>query len=85
MFYVYVLRSRSDRKLYIGYTNDLRRRFAEHNSGLNRSTKSRRPFELIYYEAYKSGADAKNRERNLKNFGKALGGLKRRIAISLES
>jgi putative endonuclease len=85
MFYVYVLRSKTDEKLYVGYTNDLRRRFQEHNSGFNRSTKARRPFELIYYEAYKSVVDAKDRERNLKNFGRALGGLKRRIAGSLGS
>lgn len=85
MFYVYLLRSKKDKELYIGYTNDLRRRFEEHNSGMNRSTKSRRPFELIYYEAYKFQGDAKRREENLKLFGRALGGLKRRISKSLET
>lgn len=85
MFFVYILRSQKDEKLYIGFTNNLRRRMQEHNSGLNRSTKFRRPLELIYYEAYKSEKDAKNREKNLKLFGRALGGLKRRISSSLES
>ena len=85
MFFVYVLRSKKDKKLYIGFTNDLRRRIQEHNSGLNRSTKFRRPFELIYYEAYKSEGDAKKREEMLKLFGRTLGGLKRRISSSLES
>jgi len=84
MFYVYVLRSLKDRKLYVGYTNDLRRRFKEHNSGISRSTKGRRPFELIYYEAYRAQEDAEQRERMLKLFGRALGGLKRRISKSLE-
>jgi putative endonuclease len=85
MFYIYILKSEKDNKLYIGYTNDLKRRVKEHNSGENESTKSRKPFELIYYEAYKSESDAKHRERMLKLFGRALGGLKRRIKSSLES
>ena len=85
MFYVYILRSKKDKNLYVGFTNDLRRRLQEHNSGLNKSTEYRRPFELIYYEAYKSEKDARKREENLKLFGRALGGLKRRISSSLES
>ena len=84
MFYVYILKSKKDEKIYIGYTNDLKRRVEEHNSGKNTSTKFRRPFELIYYEAYKSEADAKHREDMLKLFGRALGGLKRRIKSSLD-
>jgi len=66
MYYVYVLKSRLDENLYIGYTTDLRKRFQEHQSGEVASTKPRRPFELIFYEAYKSMADAKRRERYLK-------------------
>lgn len=85
MFYVYILRSKADGQLYIGYTGDLRRRFQEHNSGRSQSTKARRPFELIYYEAYKSSADAQTREKNLKDFGRAMGGLKRRIPGCLGS
>jgi putative endonuclease len=84
MFYVYILRSKRDNRLYIGSTNDLRRRIQEHNSGKSVSTKFRRPLELIYYEAYKSEQDARRRENNLKLFGRALGGLKRRIRLSLE-
>ncbi|MFH1170460.1 MAG: GIY-YIG nuclease family protein [Candidatus Vogelbacteria bacterium] len=85
MFYVYILRSEKDNNLYTGYTNDLKRRLEEHNSGTNRSTKSRTPFTLIYYEAYKSREDATHREKMLKERGRALGGLKRRISKSLES
>lgn len=83
MLYVYILQSRKDNKIYIGFSNDLRRRIKEHNSGENKSTKYRRPLELIYYEAYKSEKDAKRREEELKLFGRALGGLKRRIVSSL--
>ena len=85
MFYTYLLRSKKDKKLYIGLTNDLKRRVQEHNSGLSKSTQFRRPFELVYYEAYKSEKDARKREENLKLFGRALGGLKRRISSSLDS
>ena len=85
MFYTYLLRSKKDKKLYIGFTKDLRRRVQEHNSGLSESTQFRRPFELVYYEAYKSEKDARKREENLKLFGRALGGLKRRISSSLDS
>ena len=47
MFYVYVLISLKDKKFYIGFTNDLKRRLKEHNSGKNISTKSRLPLKLI--------------------------------------
>ncbi|HEY4479722.1 MAG TPA: GIY-YIG nuclease family protein [Candidatus Paceibacterota bacterium] len=85
MFYVYILRSKRDRGLYIGYTNDLRRRVKEHNSGSTRSTKARKPFELVYYEAYKSQRDAKHREKALKLFGRARESLKRRLIDTLKS
>lgn len=85
MFYVYVLRSEKDKKLYVGYTNNLKRRFEEHNSGTSRSTKARIPFTLIYYEAYRSRNNAEKREAMLKLQNRALGGLKRRISSSLKS
>jgi len=79
MFYVYFLKSKKDNNLYLGSTNDLKRRFKEHNSGLVTSTKSRIPFDLVYYEAYKSENDARKREQNLKLRAKALVQLKKRI------
>lgn len=83
MFYVYILKSKKDNSLYIGYTNDLKRRFAEHNNLENQSTKNKTPFELVYYEAYKTQSDAKYREKNLKRFSGATTQLKRRIKYSL--
>lgn len=82
MFYVYLLQSKLDRKLYIGYTADLKRRVAEHQAGQSFSTSFRRPFELVYYEAYKARGDAEHREKMLKLFGRSLGGLKRRLNLS---
>ena len=52
MYYVYVLKSEKDGKLYIGRTTDLRRRYSEHTQGHVFSTKGRRPLLLVYYEAY---------------------------------
>jgi len=84
MNYVYLLRSTIDRELYIGSTVDLKRRFKEHNEGKVRSTKHRTPFELVYYESYKHLDDAREREKQLKYRGQALGQLKRRLSKSLE-
>jgi putative endonuclease len=79
MYYVYVLRSLKDKKLYIGYTNDLKRRFREHNAGRNEVTKERRPFILLYYEACNQKEDALKREFQLKTgFGREY--LKRRLS-----
>jgi hypothetical protein len=52
MFYVYVIPSEADFGLYIGMSGDLRRRFLGHQNGESRSTNGRRPWKLIYYEAY---------------------------------
>ena len=65
-YYTYVLESLTDGKRYIGVTNDLRRRFLEHQKGKNISTAPRRPFSLIYYEAGLSYTDAKRREGYMK-------------------
>ena len=68
-FYVYVLQSLKDNRNYIGYTKDLRKRLKEHNSGKNISTKPRKPFKLIYYEACLNEEDAKRREKYFKLTG----------------
>ena len=65
-YYVYVLRSLRDAKLYIGSTTDLRKRLTMHNSGLVTSTKPRLPFELSFYEAYRNPRDARRREEYFK-------------------
>ncbi|MEI6296377.1 MAG: GIY-YIG nuclease family protein [bacterium] len=66
MFYNYVLESEEGENLYIGYTENLKRRLIEHNQGLNLSTKRYRPWKIIYYEACISEKDARRRERYLK-------------------
>ena len=66
MYYIYVLQSRKNRDLYIGYSKDLRKRYRAHNDGRVKSTKGYRPWELIYYEAYRAKEDANKREYELK-------------------
>lgn len=78
MFYTYVVRSKKDSKLYIGWTDDLQNRLSMHNRGLVESTRSRVPIDLIYYEACLSKEKAVEREKQLKSgFGRAY--LKRRL------
>jgi putative endonuclease len=79
MYYVYVIKSLKDRKIYVGHTNDLKERIREHNNGLVKSTAIRRPFKLLYYEASNILKDAFKREKSLKTgFGRAY--LKRRLS-----
>lgn len=67
MYYTYLMRSEKDMKWYTGSTQNLRKRVAEHNAGKTISTKDRRPFELIYYEASIDQQDALAREKYLKS------------------
>ena len=69
--------------MYIGRTNNLRRRFKEHNEKQSRYTRSKTPWILIYYEAYLSEKDVVKREFNLKQFKNSYSELKKRIAESL--
>ncbi|MDO8514609.1 MAG: GIY-YIG nuclease family protein [bacterium] len=65
-FYTYVLLSEKDKKFYTGCSDDLKGRFEAHNRGRVPSTKSRRPLELVYYEACRDRKDARHRESYLK-------------------
>ena len=66
MYYVYILFSKKDGKLYIGSAPDLRKRKVKHDNGYVLATKHRRPLKLIYYETYLNQQDAKRREIFLK-------------------
>ncbi|MEK7106207.1 MAG: GIY-YIG nuclease family protein [Patescibacteria group bacterium] len=78
MFYTYVLKSKKDDKLYVGFCLDLKRRLVEHNKGFVEATKDRTPFKLVYYEACLNERKAIQREKVLKTgFGRAY--LKRRL------
>ena len=84
-YYLYILKSKKDEELYIGSTNNLKRRLLEHQKGLNFSTKYRLPFDLVYFEGYKTEEEARRREHNLKLRANALSQLRRRISKSLQN
>ena len=67
MYTVYVLRSLKNNYRYIGQTNNIDKRLAEHNSGLSKSTKNIRPLVLDYSEEYATRSKAMKRERFLKS------------------
>ena len=81
MHYVYVLIN-EDNKPYIGCTNDLRRRFEEHQRGEVRSTRGH-GWRLAYYEAYASKSEALRREKRLKDDGRTRYQLMERRAESV--
>ena len=83
MFYTYLLGSSVDNELYIGSTNDLKKRLQEHNSGKVASTKHRIPLTLLYYEAYRTEQEARDRESALKLRGQARNQLLKRIQDTL--
>ena len=67
MFFVYVLRSVTTSRHYIGFTSDLGRRLMQHNAGVTKSTKNRGPWELVYQESVDSRSAAMRRERFFKS------------------
>jgi putative endonuclease len=64
---IYVLQSAKDNNLYIGCTSNLEKRISEHNKGRVKSTKSRRPFHLIYSEMFEDKYEAFFTERFYKS------------------
>jgi putative endonuclease len=84
MYYVYLLKSNKDNFLYIGSTDNLKKRFVEHNQGKSQATKFYAPFKLVYYEAYADKYDAASREYKLKHHGSAVSHLKKRVAKSIK-
>ncbi|MBI3005536.1 MAG: GIY-YIG nuclease family protein [Ignavibacteriales bacterium] len=67
MYWVYVLRSIKDLKLYIGFTDDLPKRMKKHQAGGVSSTKHRRPLVSVYQEKCSTRVEARKREKFLKS------------------
>ncbi|MBI2443635.1 MAG: GIY-YIG nuclease family protein [Candidatus Magasanikbacteria bacterium] len=66
-FTVYVLRSRKNGYRYVGQTDNMGRRLAEHNGGMTKSILFQIPFVIEYTEEYNSRIDAIRREKFLKS------------------
>jgi predicted GIY-YIG superfamily endonuclease len=70
-FHVYILRLRND-QLYVGSTEDLPRRLAEHQSGSGcKTTAQSGPIELVYSESHPDHSSALRRELQLKRWSRA--------------
>jgi putative endonuclease len=66
-YYVYAIRSTVRSYIYVGLTDDIERRFIEHNKGYNKTTKPYAPFVLIYSETAPNRVEARLREKYLKS------------------
>jgi len=67
MFYVYILYSKGRDIFYTGQISDVGDRFIRHNQGRSKSTKSGRPWQLVYAEQFESRSDATQREQQIKS------------------
>lgn len=67
MFFVYVIKSKIDGRLYKGFTNNLERRLKEHNFGKNKTTAPYKPWSLVYNEGFETRKEARKREKYLKS------------------
>lgn len=66
MYFVYFLQSKVDNTYYIGSTENIKRRFAEHNQGKTKSIRHKIPLKLVYCEIYTNRTIARKREIELK-------------------
>ena len=66
MFIVHILQSTVTNRYYVGSTHDLQLRLAHHNDGWSRSTKSGRPWRIVYREEHPDKASACRREQQIK-------------------
>jgi putative endonuclease len=67
MIILYVIRSEVNKELYVGITNNLERRLAEHEKGKNRYTKGLRPWKHVHQEEYPDYASARKQEKYYKS------------------
>lgn len=66
-YFVYVIQSTVNSKLYIGHTSDLNKRLKEHNAGKTKSIKPYIPYKLVYSEELSTRQEAVSREKYLKS------------------
>ncbi len=67
MYFVYVIKSQVDQRLYKGLTKNIQVRVDEHNSGKTKSTRPYKPWELVYYEKFVTLDEARRREKYFKS------------------
>ncbi len=71
MYYVYAIKSEFKNYIYVGITDNIKRRIGEHNKGYSKTTKPYKPFKTILIEMLPNRIEARKREKFLKSgFGK---------------
>jgi putative endonuclease len=83
MYYVYLMLEQKSKRIYIGYTSDLKQRIAKHQIGKACQTTRSGNWQLVYYEAFCTKKDALKRERKLKYHGMTKRKLFERLSESL--
>ena len=84
MWFSYIIKNTFTKEIYIGKTNDFRRRLSEHNSGQQTATKRNNGEWIpVYLEIYRAKKDVDNREMKLKHHGRGKQELLKRIENSL--
>ena len=66
--FVYILTNKNKTTLYVGVTNDLTKRLAEHREARNTFVSKYKCYYLIYFEEYQSPLDAIAREKEIKKW-----------------
>ncbi|WP_309614857.1 GIY-YIG nuclease family protein [Flavobacterium sp.] len=67
MYYVYAISSLERNYIYVGLTDNLERRFFEHNNGKNKTTKPYLPFKIIYTQEFETRLEARQKEKYFKS------------------
>ena len=67
MFFVYAVKSLVKNYIYVGQTDNVIRRFQEHNDGLEKTTRPYLPFELIFSKEYPDRTSARESEKYYKS------------------
>ncbi len=62
MYYTYILFSQKDKRTYVGFTKNMKRRLQQHNSGKVKATKYRAPLVVFKLEEFETIKEAKARE-----------------------
>ena len=70
MFYLYIIKSVDSGTYYVGISSDIKERLEKHNKGMVKSTKSKKPWVLVYSESFASRGAATKRELQLKSWKK---------------
>jgi len=65
-YFVYILKSIKEDTYYVGSTQDVNSRLERHNQGRSKYTKTKRPWELVYWEKCRDRAEAMRLEREIK-------------------